>query len=147
MPATFRGAPITAEDGAEFRIIQVEPEAVATHSNVSLYQRVCAGYFRIRLSSLVKTSRGTYAFSDATRTSRDFMYLRITTCHGEKSPCRSSANYVERSNQSMEPTAIWRYISFVMTSFPYSAVTHPVTRGSSSCSRWAATSTISSFIS
>jgi hypothetical protein len=115
MPATFRGAPITTEDGAEFRIIQIQPEAVATpQQRQSLPEGMC---WIFRLSSLVKTSRGTNAFSDATRTSRDFMYLRITTCHGEKSPCRSSANYVERSNQSMEPTAIWRYISFVILRF------------------------------
>src|SRR5205814_6401055 len=47
----------------------------------------------------------------------------------------TSANYVERSNQSMGPTAIRPYISFVMISFPYSAATHALTPGSSSCSR------------
>ena len=42
MPATFRRAPKTAEDGAEFRIIQVEPEAVATpQQRQSLPEGMC----------------------------------------------------------------------------------------------------------
>ena len=83
MPATFKAAPFTAEDGTEIWVIQVEPEAVATPQQV---QSLPEGMSKV------------------------FPHPFILACEDQSGKLRLIARdeVLERFNASMYPDLPWR---------------------------------------